>query len=75
MVIHDLGDDWIAPQPVDGQGKLLGKAEVGVDGGEVQLIACNLLCGCLRRWLFVSWDMQCEEGATYAVLNVRRLNG
>lgn len=50
MVIHDLGDYWVAPQPVDRQGKLLGKAKVGIDGKQVQLTARNLRCGCLWYW-------------------------
>ena len=52
MVIHDLGNYWVAPQPIDRQGKLLGNAEVGIDGGEVQLIARKLLRGCLWHWQF-----------------------
>jgi len=52
VVIHDLGDYWVTPQAIYGQGKVVGKAEVRIDGGEVQLIACNLLCGYLWRWQF-----------------------
>jgi len=32
VAIHDLADCWVTPQLADGQGELLGKAEVGTDG-------------------------------------------
>lgn len=37
-VIHDLWDYRVAPQPVDGQGKLFGKAKVGINRGGVQFV-------------------------------------
>ena len=45
VVIHNLRDRWVVPQPVDRRGELLRKTEAGIDGGEVQLIGCDLLCG------------------------------
>lgn len=51
VVIHNLWDDGIAPQPVYGQGKLFGKAEVGITEGGVRFISCNLLYGLLLRLL------------------------
>ena len=32
VVIHDLGNRWVAPQLVDRQGKLLRKVEIGFSG-------------------------------------------
>jgi len=60
VVIHDLGDYRVAPQLVDGQGELLRQAEVRVNGGDVQPIVCNLLCGCLWCWLPCQWDYVAE---------------
>jgi len=55
VAIHDLGDRWVAPQLVDGQGEWLGKAEVGIDGGEVQFVGCNLFCSYLWYCLMCQW--------------------
>lgn len=47
VVVHNLCGNWIAPQPVDGQGEMLGKVEIGIEGEEVQLGVRNLLRGFL----------------------------
>ena len=33
VAVHDLGDRWVTPQPVDRRSKLSGEAKVGIDRG------------------------------------------